>query len=75
TFPQLEHRSLNGYLLDELGYVPKAEEVIEREGVQIRIVAATEQQVLKAVLTRPHPTGDEAAQELPERTETRPEPR
>src|SRR5690606_1276240 len=22
TFPQLEHRSLNGYLLDELGHVP-----------------------------------------------------
>jgi CBS domain containing-hemolysin-like protein len=75
TFPQLEHRSLNGYLLDELGYVPKTDEVIEREGIQIRIVAATEQQVLKALLTRPHPAGDDPGQEVPERKESSAGPR
>ena len=35
TFPLLEHRSLNGYLLDELGSVPKEGEEIEREGILI----------------------------------------
>ena len=70
TFPQLEHRSLNGYLLDELGYVPRTDEVIEREGVQIRIVAATEQQVLRALLMRPHPPGDETGPETADRLET-----
>jgi putative hemolysin len=52
AFPQLEHRSLNGYLLDELGYVPRAGEEVEREGVLIRIEEATETQVLQAVLIR-----------------------
>ncbi len=50
AFPQLEHRSLNGYLLDELGYVPEAGEEIEREGVQIRIEESTDTQVLRARL-------------------------
>jgi len=54
AFPQLEHRSLNGYLLDELGYVPRQGEEVEREGVRIRIVESTETQVLKAVMLRPH---------------------
>ena len=65
AFPQLEHRSLNGYLLDELGYVPEAGEQIEREGVVIHIVQASETQVLQARMVRPH-AGDEA--------ERRPEP-
>jgi CBS domain containing-hemolysin-like protein len=68
TFPQLEHRSLNGYLLDELGYVPKTGEEFEREGIRIRIVEATEQQVLKALLTRPHqPGGEPEASSAPSR--------
>lgn len=54
NFPQLEHRSLNGYLLDELGHVPEPQEEIEREGIRIRIVEATETQVLRARLIRPH---------------------
>lgn len=66
TFPQLEHRSLNGFLMEELGYVPGPGERIEREGVVIQIVEATETQVLRARLLRPH-----AADE----TSTRPEPR
>jgi putative hemolysin len=52
AFPQLEHRSLNGYLLDELGYVPRPGEEVEREGVLIRIIDSTETQVLQAMLTR-----------------------
>jgi putative hemolysin len=52
SFPQLEHRSLNGYILDELGYVPKPGEEVEREGVVIRVLEATETQVQRARLTR-----------------------
>ncbi|MEX0912308.1 MAG: hemolysin family protein [Gemmatimonadota bacterium] len=52
AFPLLEHRSLNGYLLDELGYVPRPGEEIERERVLIRITEASETQVLKAILVR-----------------------
>lgn len=54
SFPQLEHRSFNGYLLDELGSVPRAGEELEREGIRIRIDDATETQVVSAILTRPH---------------------
>jgi putative hemolysin len=59
SFPQLEHRSINGYLLEELGRVPKPGEEIEREGVIIRVEEASETQVVSARVLRPH---------LPERT-------
>jgi putative hemolysin len=65
AFPQLEHRSFNGYLLDELGYVPKPGEEVDREGVLIRVVEASDTQVLRARLIRPLPvevgTPDEEA--------------
>jgi putative hemolysin len=64
AFPQLEHRSLNGYLLDELGYVPKPGEEIEREGVRILIEEASETQVLRARLSRTPATGEEAEDPL-----------
>jgi putative hemolysin len=64
AFPQLEHRSFNGYLLDELGYVPKPGEEVEREGVLIRVVDATETQVQRARLIRPVPTEGEAAADV-----------
>lgn len=62
TLPQLEHRSLNGYLLEELGYVPRAGEEIVREGVRIRILEASDTQVLRASLTHLHtePAADAA---------------
>lgn len=52
SFPLVEHRSLNGYLLDELGRVPQPEETVEREGVRIEVLGATETQVTRARLTR-----------------------
>lgn len=52
AFPQLEHRSLNGYLLEELGRVPEAGETLEREGVRIEVLEATDTQVLRARLRR-----------------------
>ena len=51
TFPQLEHRSLNGYLLDVLGQVPSRGEKIIKEGVRIEVTNATETQVLQARLS------------------------
>lgn len=62
TFPQLEHRSVNGYLLDELGSVPSEGTEVEREGIVIRVEEASETQVVRVRMTRPHPAGEE---ELP----------
>lgn len=56
--PQLEHRSMNGYLLDELGHVPDPGEEIEREGILIRIDEASETQVLRVSLRRLAPLDD-----------------
>jgi CBS domain containing-hemolysin-like protein len=55
AFPQLEHRSLNGYLLEELGRVPDAGETLEREGIFIEVMDATETQVERARLRRANP--------------------
>jgi putative hemolysin len=52
ALPQLEHRSLNGYLLEELGRVPEPGEKLEREGIIIEVLEATETQVTRARLRR-----------------------
>jgi len=52
TLPQLEHRSLNGYLLEEFGRVPDPGESIERDGVRIEVIASSETQVIRAHLRR-----------------------
>jgi putative hemolysin len=52
SLPQQEHRSLNGYLLEELGRVPEPGEQVEREGIRIEVVDATETQVMQARLRR-----------------------
>ncbi|MGQ0561148.1 MAG: hemolysin family protein [Gemmatimonadota bacterium] len=54
AFPQLEHRTLNGYLFEELGRVPETGEVLERDGVIIEVLAASETQLVRAHLTRTH---------------------
>jgi len=64
AFPQLEHRSLNGYLLEEFGRVPESGESIEREGVTIEVLDASDTQVLRARLRRILPPA-EAAQTEP----------
>ena len=61
TLPQLEHRSLNGYLLDELGRVPEPGETMERENVRIEVLEASDTQVLRARLRRvTHPESQAA---------------
>ena len=59
TLPMLEHRSLNGYLLEELGGVPEAGDRLEREEIEIEILESSDTQVLRARLTRipPHEAG------------------
>jgi CBS domain containing-hemolysin-like protein len=58
SLPQLEHRSLNGYLLEELGRVPEAGEWFEREGITIEVLEASDTQVLRARLKRAAPAPD-----------------
>jgi putative hemolysin len=55
ALPQLEHRSLNGYLLDELGHVPEVGEVLERDGLRVEVLEATETQVRRARIRRVAP--------------------
>jgi putative hemolysin len=61
SFPQLEHRSLNGFLLDELGRVPDEGERLERAGITIEVLEASETQVLKARLLRTAAAAEGAA--------------
>jgi putative hemolysin len=50
--PSIEHRSVNGFILEELGHVPSTGDRLDRAGVRIEILEATETQVLRARLTR-----------------------
>jgi putative hemolysin len=58
--PQDEHRSLNGFILDELGYVPDAGESLTRGGVVIEVLEATDTHVIRARIRRAEePAADE----------------
>jgi CBS domain containing-hemolysin-like protein len=66
SFPVLEHRSLNGYLLEEFGRVPEPHETVEAQGVRIEVLRATETQVTRARITRlASSPGNEAAHAEP----------
>ncbi len=52
TLPQLDHRSLNGFILAEFGHVPTMGETFESSGVLIEILEASETQVILARLTK-----------------------
>ncbi len=64
AFPAEEHRSLNGYLLHELGRVPERGEAVEREGVRIEVVGATDTQVTLCRLIRVQPEAREEVGEM-----------
>lgn len=53
--PDLENRSLNGFILDELGYVPQPGETLEADGARVEVLEASETQVIRARLTRLDP--------------------
>jgi len=52
ALPKVEHRSLNGFILEELGHVPQGGTSLEAAGVRIDILEASETQVLRARLTK-----------------------
>lgn len=58
ALPQLEHRSLNGYLLDVCGQVPQPGERIVKEGLLIEVTAASDTQVLRARVSRHAPSAE-----------------
>lgn len=58
ALPLLKHRSLNGYLMAELGRVPEPRETIERQGLEIEVLDASETQLLRARITRLGPVPD-----------------
>ncbi len=73
SFPLLEHRSLNGFLLEELGHVPAVGEILETSGIRIEVTDASETQVLRARLTRhAPPTEPMGWPALEDRTEPEP---
>ena len=61
ALPLLEHRSLNGYLMEELGRVPQPRETVERQGLVIEVLDASETQVLRARITRTAPVTEAPA--------------
>jgi putative hemolysin len=58
ALPLLEHRSVNGYLMAELGRVPQKGEILERQGLEVEVLEASETQVLRARITRLMPALD-----------------
>lgn len=61
TFPLLEQRSLNGFVLDELGHVPQVGERLVRDGIEIEVVEASDTHLVRARLRRLTPVSDFAA--------------
>jgi putative hemolysin len=55
-FPVLEHRTVNGLLLDAFGFVPGPGEALEAEGVRIEVLEASETQVRRVRMTRHSPS-------------------
>lgn len=58
ALPQLEHRSLNGLLLEELGHVPDTGETLMIAGVLLEVIEATDTQVVRVRLTRASASSD-----------------
>jgi putative hemolysin len=50
SLPYLEYRSLNGFILEEMGRVPEAGDRLELPGLEIEILEATDTQVLRVKL-------------------------
>jgi CBS domain containing-hemolysin-like protein len=72
SFPQLEHRTVNGYLLEEFGRVPEPGERFEREGIAIEILDASDTIVTRVRMKRITSTGETG--ELPATVSPEPPP-
>ena len=62
ALPQGEHRSLNGFLLEELGHVPEAGECLMTTVARIDVLEASDTQVLRARVTRTEEDADRNAE-------------
>jgi CBS domain containing-hemolysin-like protein len=58
TLPVLEHRSLNGYLMQVFGRVPDPQQSVEVGGIRIEVVSSSDTQVTRAYITRVPNAGD-----------------
>lgn len=56
SIPVMEQRSLNGFILEEMGRVPGSGETLEVAGLTIEILDASETQVIRARLLRQSPS-------------------
>jgi CBS domain containing-hemolysin-like protein len=56
--PATEYRSLNGFILDELGYVPEAGETLSADGVLFEILEASDTHVVRARIRRSGEDGE-----------------
>ena len=62
SLPVLEHRSLNGYLMQVFGRVPDPQESVEVEGLRIEVISSSDKHVTRARITRlPGLAGEESA--------------
>ncbi len=52
SLPQLEFRSLNGLILEELGHVPQQGDTLTKYGLRVEVLEASGTQVLRARLTK-----------------------
>jgi putative hemolysin len=52
SFPVLEHRTVNGVVLDRFGRVPEAGERLDLDGVEIEVLEASETQVQRVRIRR-----------------------
>lgn len=52
TFPDSEHRSLNGFILEEFGHVPTRGETFEVDGIRIEVLTASDTQVVRARVSK-----------------------
>ena len=59
SFPVLEHRTVNGVLLDRFGRVPEAGERLHLDGVEIEVLEASETQVQRVRIRRASADGGE----------------
>ena len=58
TFPPLEHRSLNGYLLEKFGQVPKRGDSTRCGDILLEVLEATDTVVTRVRLLKAPPPGD-----------------
>lgn len=52
SLPLIEQRSLNGFILDEMGRVPEAGETLDLPGLSFEVLESTETQVVRARLRK-----------------------